>query len=130
MTATARIVVVTTLTSMGLGLVTVILVVLASEPPETIRHVLTDASGALNLLSIGVLVSLPISIPAGLGGGVLAARVAANQGDRWSRWRWIVRGAVLGAAIGAGLTAALVALPQIGTADFALLAVLAACTGG
>jgi hypothetical protein len=130
MTATARIVTVSTLTSVALGLVTVVVVVLASEPPESIRHVLTTPSGALNLLSIGALVSLPISVPAGLGGGALAARVAAKETARWSLWRWAGRGAAIGAAFGVGVTAAFVALPQVGTDDFPRLVLLTACTGG
>jgi hypothetical protein len=129
MTATARIVTVTTLISVGLGLVTVVLVVLASEPPETIRHVFTTPNGALELLSNGALVSLPISVPAGLGGGALAARVAAKHTAHWSLWRWAGRGAAIGAAIGAGMTA-FVALPAVGTDDFPLLVLLMACTGG
>jgi hypothetical protein len=128
--ASVRIVTVTTVTSVALGLMTVVLVVLASEPPETIRHALTTPTGALNLLSIGALVSLPISIPAGLGGGALAARLAAKQTARWSLWRWTGRGAAVGAAIGAGLTTALVALPQVGTDAFPLLVLLMTGTGG
>jgi hypothetical protein len=127
---TARIVLFATTTSVVLGFLTVFVVVLADEPSATIRHHLLTLDGLLSLLFIGAFTSLPISVPAGLAGGDLAARVVAKQGPHRTLTSWTSRGAVWGAAIGAAGTVALFALPSVSTDTFPLLLLMMALVGG
>lgn len=130
MSSTARIVVVATTMSVVLGFLTVLVVVLADEPPATIGHHLLTVEGMLSLLFIGAFTSLPISVPAGLAGGALAARIAARQGPHRSLTSWAGRGAAWGATIGAVGTVVLFALPSIATDTFSLLLLMMALIGG
>jgi len=131
---TIRIVLVATGTSVVLGFLTVVVVVLADAPSATIRYHLLTLEGIFSMLFIGAFTCLPISVPAGLAGGALAAHVAAKQGADRNLTSWASRGAVSGAGIGACGTVALFALPSLFTDTFSLLllmmAVVGAVTGG
>jgi hypothetical protein len=130
MNPAARIIVVATTTSVVLGFLTVFVVVLADEPPATIRHHFLTLEGLLSLLIVGAFTSLPISVQAGLAGGVLAARVAARQGPHRRLTSWAGHGAAWGAAIGAVGTVSVFALPSLSTDTFPLLLLMMALIGG
>jgi hypothetical protein len=104
MSSTPRIVGLTTVTSMALGLLATAVVVLVDEAAETARFSLLTVAGFSNLVFIGIFASFPISVPTGLAGGLLAAGVAARQSQR-SMANWVGYGSLWGAAIGAVATA-------------------------
>jgi len=120
MTTTARILVVATATSAVVGFATVFAVLLADQPGDTIRYHLTTGHGVGSVLVIGAIVSLPISIPDGLAGGAVAARVASSESPHPGLVRWIGYGCLWGSAIGGIGTAAAFALPGLAGGEVVL----------
>jgi len=101
LTRTTRIVFVSLLAAVAFGLLTVAVATLSGENQWTIRYHLATREGALSLLSISAVISLPIAIPTGLAGGALAARMAQRAESERSLLGWVCRGAAYGALIGA-----------------------------
>ena len=116
----------TSIASAVFGSVVATIAVLAPESAETIQYSLSTVNGALNLLSISVFASLPISIPAGLIGGVLAGRFVAREKAGRSLISWVWKGSRWGGGIGAIVAAVVYAVPSVGSKEFlqALLAMI------
>jgi len=115
MSSPAKVVLVATLVSVGIGFVTVCLVVLADESSANIRHSVTSADGLLNLAVIGAVVSLPISVPVGLIGGVLAARAASRARSGRSLGNWVGHGSLWGVGMGAAGSVLFFAVLNVGS---------------
>jgi hypothetical protein len=98
---TTRIVLGSLLAAVAFGLLTVAAVTLFDEDQLTIRYHLATREGALSLLFLSAVISLPIAVPTGLAGGVLAARMAQRAGSQRSLLGWVCWGAAYGALIGA-----------------------------
>jgi hypothetical protein len=107
------------------GLIIAATAILAGEPQATIDHALQTSAGFFELLVATAAGSLPITLPAGIGGGVLAAALLATQGERLSAVRWVVNGIVVGGAIGACAAAAWAVLVSLGGGTLLLLFVMA-----
>lgn len=93
---------------LGFGLLVSILVglaggcvaVLISEPTLDWVPKLLAGRGLIGLVFYGAIVSLPVSIPAGVVGGALAFAMLRRNKVRGSGRSWIVRGAAWGGMLG------------------------------
>lgn len=108
-----RIQLVTFFVSVLVGLVVATVLYLGGEPISIVLHHLSTANGLANTLFVGGVASLPISVPAGLVGGYLAARVTCRtRGDDFARL--VCYGALAGAAIGSAIAVTWCALMSLG----------------
>ena len=96
----ANIIGVTTLASIGTGIVAAVVLMLWSAPSGQIVLILTNGGALVNFLLAALMASLPVSVPAGLGGGILAANVAKKDTRPSSVYEWGAWGCVRGFALG------------------------------
>ena len=111
MTTTTRTMVVSIAISAAVGIalgLTFILIGLQGEP---------EAAGAARLLGTAALVSLPLSVPLGLVGAVVASLLLKSQKSRAHVAVWIIRGVGVGGFLGALGSPALLFLLEPGTAS-------------
>jgi hypothetical protein len=99
---TRRIIAFTMLTTGIVGVFVASVVVLGADSfeAETVIHSLTTFQGLVNLLTVAIVVSLPISLVAGLAGGAFASRVVRSERGTRSLASWLTHGCCWGAAIG------------------------------
>jgi hypothetical protein len=79
--------------------------VLWGESEATLRYSLLSARGLVELLLTTGLASLPITLPLGLVGGALTARVLSQEDGRRPLRSWVSRGAAWGLGLGFAGTA-------------------------
>ena len=86
------------------GIVAGAVAILGGETRASILHTLTTFDGLLGLLLslvlFGALGSLPVSLPIGILGGVIAAMIVKKRPSGWSIARWIALGSACGGILG------------------------------
>jgi hypothetical protein len=98
---TMRVLGVATVTAVSVGLVAATWSVLSSEPRNTVIQSLTTVAALRDLLLLAALVSVPVSLPAGVAGGAVAAFVLARERGTRPLSSWVGRGGFWGLVLGA-----------------------------
>jgi hypothetical protein len=134
--STPRVIGYALITSISLGLLMSAVAVLVGEPKDTVVYSLTTPLGLGQLFAITTIASLPISIPTGIAGGVVAARVLKRVRGPQSLVRWVGRGCLLGTMLGFLGAAGWFVIMNIGSLGseggglaFSLMATMGALTG-
>ena len=95
-----RIAAVSVMASIAVGVVVGSVVVVLSEPQERWQQLLTGWSDLAALTLIAGFASLPVSLPAGIAGGIFAAKTFTKHAAVRSTSDWLAAGSIWGATIG------------------------------